>query len=56
MLAVMKFFLGQDTVNEDGEDEDGEERGEDAHVTKVTAPTKEDIYRANNKVCVCKGC
>lgn len=50
MLAVMKFFLGQDR-DPDGDASDGEDADEDgpgAH--KPTAPSKEDVYKAYNKV------
>jgi protein SDA1 len=42
VLAALKFFLGQDTLDEDGEN-DGEKEA-------PVAPTKEDIYRASCKV------
>lgn len=44
MLASLKFFLGQD----DKEDDDGE--GDDDEAPPPTAPTREDVYKANSKV------
>ncbi len=58
MLAVLKFFLGQDIADEGGSDGEGEEgaprtdRGEEA---KTKMPSKQDIYNASSKVCVAGG-
>lgn len=46
MLAVMKFFLGQDR-DDDSDAEEGEEEGEEK---KVKEPSKEDVYKAFHKV------
>ncbi|GAX82660.1 hypothetical protein CEUSTIGMA_g10086.t1 [Chlamydomonas eustigma] len=51
MLAVLKFFLGQDAADEagsDGEDNEGGRKDWDEEA-KSKMPTKEDIYRAHNK-------
>ena len=47
MLAVMKFFLGQDKDDEGSDKDDG---SEDEGHTKAYAPSKEDVYRASHKV------
>ena len=55
MLAVLKFFLGQDAVDEAGsDDEEGKKKDWDEEA-KAKMPSKQDIYRAYNKVCVCVG-
>ena len=46
MLAVMKFFLGQD--NE--EDDSDADSSDDEEETKSKGPSKEDIYKAFHKV------
>lgn len=46
MLAVMKFFLGQDR----DDDSDAESGDEDEDEDKKKGPTKEDIYKAYHKV------
>ena len=52
MLAVLKFFLGQDAVDEAGsDDEEGKKKDWDEEA-KAKMPSKQDIYRAYNKVCV----
>lgn len=45
MLAALKFFLGQDTADEESDDEGDTDAG-------PTAPTKDDVYRAHHKVCM----
>lgn len=47
MLAVLKFFLGQDEA-EDGSDDEG--GGPDDDADKARAPSKEEIYKAYNTV------
>lgn len=52
LLAVMKFFLGQDTDDDDSDDDndnDEPNKGE----TAVQGPSKEDIYKAMHKVGPC---
>ncbi|PNW82173.1 hypothetical protein CHLRE_06g277050v5 [Chlamydomonas reinhardtii] len=48
LLAVMKFFLGQDRDDEDGSDKEGEGEG-DEEDAKPKGPSKEDIYSAYHK-------
>ncbi|KAG2439494.1 hypothetical protein HXX76_004848 [Chlamydomonas incerta] len=48
LLAVMKFFLGQDREEEDGSDkEDG--GGDDDEDARPKGPSKEDVYAAYHK-------
>ncbi len=44
MLASLKFFLGQDTAEEEGDDSDGE-----ADKTLVVQPSREEMYKAFHK-------
>lgn len=49
MLAVLKFFLGQDAADEGGSDGSGDERAPDEEA-KAKMPSKQDIYDAMKKV------
>jgi hypothetical protein len=51
MAAALKFFLGQDAAAGDDEGSDAEEGGDgEQGKTVVVAPTREEVYKANNKV------
>jgi hypothetical protein len=46
MLAVLKFFLGQDQHNGDSDDEDGDgDKGDKGDKNLNAAPSKEDLYK-----------
>ena len=49
MLAVLKFFLGQDAVDEAGSDDEEGRKNWDEEA-KAKMPSKQDLYRAYNKV------
>ena len=49
MLAVLKFFLGQDTIDEAGSDDEEGSKNWDEEA-KAKMPSKQDLYRAYNKV------
>ncbi|GIM11976.1 hypothetical protein Vretimale_15407, partial [Volvox reticuliferus] len=48
LLAVMKFFLGQDKAGEEG-GSDADSDGEDGEGKKPAGPSKDDIYAAYHK-------
>eukprot|EP00882_Tetradesmus_deserticola_P025608 GHRQ01028145.1.p2 GENE.GHRQ01028145.1~~GHRQ01028145.1.p2 ORF type:complete len:161 (+),score=49.20 GHRQ01028145.1:81-563(+) len=50
MAAALKFFLGQDAAAADGDDSDDEDGDGEQGKTVVVAPTKEEVYKATQKV------